>query len=123
MLRVSDEIRHTRLQEKEVHTTIRINGTRTHFSYHRHLRPVDRRIQECNGNQVKARKQCTDTNLIQMQVRYIAEQNRKFPGGKKYPLFFKSIVVVYDELIIIQFSDPVLYTFRPIRSKITNALT
>jgi len=40
MLRVLDEIQHTRLQEK-VHTPVRINGTRTpHFSHHRHVRPV-----------------------------------------------------------------------------------
>jgi len=47
----------------------------------------------------------------------------KFLGNRKqYPLF-KSTVVVYNESIITQFSDPVLYTYRPIISTITNALS
>jgi len=80
MLRVLDEIQHTRLQEKQVHTPVRINGIRTpHFSHHRHVRPVDR-IHECNRNQVKTRKDYTNTNTIQMQARYIEEQNRKISG-------------------------------------------
>jgi len=43
MLRALDEIQHTTLKEKEVHTPVRINDTRTpHLSHHRHVRPVNR---------------------------------------------------------------------------------
>jgi hypothetical protein len=49
-----------------------------------------RSIHECNGNQVKTRKYYTNSTPIQIQVRYIEEQDRKILG--KNNICFSSLL-------------------------------